>query len=232
MNNIVYAKYENSDCDGLTKHFEIFLPDNKCVFGEKTLCGGDVLVLPPLTRFTFKGFSGIHIITEQAVLPFKKPAVIKDDKNCGVKNCAEQILFYKDGSHLVLSALGDLFSALISAFSDKDGISPASKHIMTAIGKGVSDCMFSLDDCIKKLPLNYDYVRKNFKREIGITPREYLLKERMKLAAGLISSGVSNKYSLYTVSQIAEACGFSDPLYFSRVFKKYYGVSPSEYGRD
>jgi AraC-like DNA-binding protein len=40
---------------------------------------------------------------------------------------------------------------------------------------------------------------------------------------------MSNRYSEYTVSQIAEACGYSDPLYFSRVFKKYFGVAPSEY---
>ena len=59
--------------------------------------------------------------------------------------------------------------------------------------------------------------------------QEYLLHERMKLAQGLILGGMSNRYSEYTVSQIAEACGYSDPLYFSRVFKKYFGVAPSEY---
>ncbi len=42
-------------------------------------------------------------------------------------------------------------------------------------------------------------------------------------------SGVTNRYSHYSVTQIAEACGFAEPLYFSRVFKKYYGVAPSYY---
>ena len=94
----------------------------------------------------------------------------------------------------------------------------------------MSDSSFRLDDAIKTLPLNYDYVRKLFKSETGVTPREYLLNERMKLARELILSGVTNRYSEYTVSQIAEACGFSEPLYFSRVFKKFYGVPPTEYG--
>lgn len=54
---------------------------------------------------------------------------------------------------------------------------------------------------------------------------------RMELAATLLKSGISNRYSAYSVSQIAEACGFADPLYFSKVFKKHYGASPAVYGK-
>lgn len=53
----------------------------------------------------------------------------------------------------------------------------------------------------------------------------------MELAATLLKSGISNRYSAYSVSQIAEACGFADPLYFSKVFKKHYGASPAVYGK-
>ena len=81
------------------------------------------------------------------------------------------------------------------------------------------------------MPLNYDYVRKLFKKETGVTPHEYLVNSRMDLAKNIILSGISNQYSNYTVSQIAEMCGFAEPLYFSRVFKKRFGVSPSEYGK-
>ena len=84
---------------------------------------------------------------------------------------------------------------------------------------------------MKKFPLNYDYLRRLFKKEVGVSPREFLLNGRMELARGIILGGLSNRYSEYTVSQLAEACGFADPLYFSRVFKKYFGVSPSEYGK-
>ena len=53
----------------------------------------------------------------------------------------------------------------------------------------------------------------------------------MERAQTIILSGVTNRYSDYTVTQIAEACGFSEPLYFSRVFKKHFGVAPSYYIR-
>ena len=38
-----------------------------------------------------------------------------------------------------------------------------------------------------------------------------------------------NQYSNYSVSQIAEACGYPEPLYFTRVFTAYYGKPPSEF---
>ena len=60
---------------------------------------------------------------------------------------------------------------------------------------------------------------------------EYLLGLRMRRAQTLISSGVSSGYGVLTVAQIAESCGFAESLYFSRVFKKYFGVSPSLYGK-
>ena len=60
---------------------------------------------------------------------------------------------------------------------------------------------------------------------------EYLISARMQLAARLILSGMSNQYSRYSVTQMAEMCGFAEPLYFSRVFKKYFGTPPSEYGK-
>ena len=72
-------------------------------------------------------------------------------------------------------------------------------------------------------------MRKLFKKETGVTPHEYLTRARMRRAKEIILSGVTNRYSEYTVTQIAEACGFAEPLYFSRVFKKYFGVSPSRY---
>ena len=101
--------------------------------------------------------------------------------------------------------------------------------MLAEIERGLSDPLFSLEGAIRALPLNYDYVRKLFRREVGATPLEYLTSARMERAAAIILSGVQNRYSNYTVAQIAEMCGYSEPLYFSRVFKNYYGLSPSQY---
>ena len=52
---------------------------------------------------------------------------------------------------------------------------------------------------------------------------KYLNQLRIKHAYDLISQNMTS------VSEIAYNCGFSDSLYFSKVFKKITGISPTEY---
>ena len=219
MNKIIYACRESLSGEITAKSFELLISD------EKTA------VIPPLKKYDAQ-FSGIRIIFENALLPFNEVCTVCD-RDGAISFSAEQALKYFNSDSgkkdLILTALGDLLIAYITAFSSQKEYSPVVELVRAEIAKGVSDCSFSIKDCLKKLPLNYDYIRKLFKKETGVSPADYLLKERMGLAQKLLSSGISNKFSAYSISQIAEACGYSEPLYFSRVFKKYFGVAPSEY---
>ena len=219
MNKIIYVCRESLNGEITAKSFEILISD------------GQATVIPPLKKYNAQ-FSGIRIIFENALLPFNEVCTVCDSDGA-ISFSAEQALKYFNSDsgkkNLVLTALGDLLIAYITAFSSQKEYSPVVELVRTEIAKGVSDCSFSIKDCLRKLPLNYDYIRKLFKKETGVSPSDYLLKERMGLAQKLLSSGISNKFSAYSISQIAEACGYSEPLYFSRVFKKYFGVAPSEY---
>lgn len=144
---------------------------------------------------------------------------------------AERRLKESGAGGAVVSALGDLIVAFIAEYS-KIKLHPVAAALKADIEKNFSDSTYSADVGIRKLPLNYDYVRKLFKREIGVTPHEYLNELRMERAQKLISGGVSNSYSNYTVAQVAEACGFAEPLYFSRVFKQRFGQSPMQYAKN
>lgn len=62
-----------------------------------------------------------------------------------------------------------------------------------------------------------------FKAHTGLTIMEYLLRVRMNEAERLLSDTV------FSVQEIGEICGFSDANYFSYVFKKRTGFTPSEY---
>lgn len=62
-----------------------------------------------------------------------------------------------------------------------------------------------------------------FRRHAGMGPAEYILKYRIKIAEQML---LANDAS---VQQIAETVGIADPYYFSRVFKKQNGVSPTAY---
>ncbi|WP_066686574.1 PocR ligand-binding domain-containing protein [Christensenella intestinihominis] len=64
---------------------------------------------------------------------------------------------------------------------------------------------------------------KAVKDETGMTLGQYILHRRLKYAKYLL------KNTKCTIAQAAEKCGISDFNYFSRLFKKQYGVSPREY---
>ncbi|MCR8658813.1 helix-turn-helix domain-containing protein [Paenibacillus endoradicis] len=64
-----------------------------------------------------------------------------------------------------------------------------------------------------------------FERYTGMTPNHYLTSFRMKRSRELLRA------HHYSVAEVAELVGYHDSFYFSRVFKKYNGVSPSDYRR-
>jgi YesN/AraC family two-component response regulator len=67
------------------------------------------------------------------------------------------------------------------------------------------------------------YLSHFFKNKMGVGFNEYLGELRLKYAYKLMADGV------HSVSEIALKCGFSDPLYFSKFFKKKTGLAPTEY---
>ena len=242
MNRISFAGTVDKTEEKLCKCFELFAPASK---GKITYTlGGDngvlefsadaIIVIPPLCRYSVSA-GGLSVNIEQAVLPTKTVTVLRDDTAGGIRHAMKQAASYQNSEipkkELVLSALGNLLAGYVAALGNNGSYSPVVLQVMSEISKNLSDSTFPLDGYMKKLPLNYDYVRKLFKKEVGATPHEYLVSKRMELAAELLASGISNSYSNYSVSQVSEACGFAEPLYFSRVFKKYYGVAPSAYSK-
>lgn len=57
----------------------------------------------------------------------------------------------------------------------------------------------------------------------GISPKHALLQKRMDMAEQMLA------YGQFSIGEISERCGFRSIYYFSKYFKKYYGVSPTEF---
>ena len=64
---------------------------------------------------------------------------------------------------------------------------------------------------------------QNFKKVTKYTPAQYIVSLRIHNAMNLFET------TRYNVSQIAAAVGYDNPLYFSRLFKKHTGMTPTEY---
>ena len=66
------------------------------------------------------------------------------------------------------------------------------------------------------------YFRTIFKSRFGMSPKKYVVLERISHARSVIESG-----DFSTVSEVAESVGFTDALYFSKAFKRIFGMPPS-----
>lgn len=67
------------------------------------------------------------------------------------------------------------------------------------------------------------YFRKIFVKEMGISPKQYIINLRLQRAKQMLCEGG------LSTTKISEACGFASPYHFSRLFKKYIGMPPSVY---
>ena len=75
----------------------------------------------------------------------------------------------------------------------------------------------------ESLHISTNWFIRNFKQHMKISPAQYLLSLRMVNAQSLLEN------TDYSVGEVAEIVGYDNQLYFSRVFKKEYGVSPAQY---
>lgn len=77
----------------------------------------------------------------------------------------------------------------------------------------------------EKFDCNFDYLNRIFRQNIGKPIFQYLSELRINHAKELITT------SSMKVTQISERVGFSDESYFSKVFKRQTGISPSDYAK-
>ena len=81
----------------------------------------------------------------------------------------------------------------------------------------------SIQDYAESRSMSVCYFQRNFKQIVKHTPMQYLLTIRVNNAASLLET------TDYSMAEISAIVGYEDPLYFSRLFRKLKGMSPSDY---
>ena len=86
---------------------------------------------------------------------------------------------------------------------------------------------YNLNICIKDYAnerhMSECWFNRTFKHVTKVTPMQYIIQLRMTNALNLL------EHTNYNIIQVANAVGYDDAYYFSRLFKKNIGVSPTEY---
>ncbi len=112
------------------------------------------------------------------------------------------------------------FSRLRTDLPEKDGI---VRKIIEISEKSFTDSTLSITAVADTLGYNGKYLSHIFREKTGVRYSEYLRSLRIKYAVSLIEHGIDS------VKNVAVLSGFSDPMYFSTVFKDTVGISPKEY---
>ena len=88
--------------------------------------------------------------------------------------------------------------------------------------RGESRRFFSLEETAEIAGMTVRTLSTRFQKVMGKSVHQYQVDEKLEAAYGMLRTG------RYTVKEVSLSLGFSDPYYFSRVFKARFGVSPSE----
>lgn len=81
----------------------------------------------------------------------------------------------------------------------------------------------AIDELSRKAYLSRNMFFKWFREQFGITPLEYINRERIRLARQLLTDKKN------TITSVSQQCGFSDVNYFIRAFKKAEGMTPKNW---
>lgn len=81
----------------------------------------------------------------------------------------------------------------------------------------------SIEDYAQSRSMSVSWFQRNFKQFANHSPTQYILMTRVNNAASLLET------TDYSMTEIAAIVGYDDPLYFSRLFRKIKGLSPSQY---
>lgn len=239
MNNIIYAgKHALTMTVSRHAHANLELiyclsGDGQLIFDRQTLDyhQGDIAIIPPMmphSNISKEGFTNIHLNLADSTLTNKEPIIIPSDENGYLLNAFSAAFFFYSGDPVQRAALLPAYGNLIATFIASHHPSGEKNEIVGRIQHNIihnfSDCNYDLGKYLHSLPFSYDYLIKLFKKELGVTPHKYLTDKRLRAAADWLTISQGNN-----ISEIAHICGFKEPLYFSRLFKKKYGVSPSFY---
>jgi AraC-like DNA-binding protein len=193
---------------------------------EYYLSAGNIFVIPPFVEtyyeadltdpweYIWVGFT----MSNNPGIPFgdviyipSAAHVFEDMKRCRQMTAGR--------TEFLCSKISQLFAEILEQREEKiDYVKKALNIIHSEYASDISVQMIA-----DRVGFERTYFSDCFKKQVGMSPKKYLLKYRMEQAAYLIRNHG------YSVSITALSVGYSDVYTFSKMFKKYFGVSPSNF---
>ncbi len=203
----------------------LYTPNENIPFGV-----GTIIVVPPEIvhgSFSEKPFKNISIGGDfDGSFLFDSIVLLKDNKDFDGTVLANLLYKNRTSSEIYLKSLS---IAYVNFILMQTALVKPINSVINEIKKQLSNNAFSSDFNVAELLNSYnyspDYIRQQFKASTGTHPIGFLTKCRIEKACFLIE--IYGKS--VPLSKIAESCGYTDYLYFSKQFKQHTSFSPKEY---
>ena len=238
INNFGFYRAIESDINvfrqrGRLDYHLLFVENGELRVGEKRLSSGDSFIFYPEEpqKYVYKAgedvlYYWVHFTGSDIEELFARIGISAGMRRSNGRRKETETLFrliYElvsrgiDGnSSCVLSLMHALFELLAEKPLSLSPFDRAKKILE-------GDENISVGEIAKGYGMTAEHFIRSFRAAYGVTPQKYRSEYRLRQACIMLSD------TALSVASVAERCGYTDPLYFSRLFKKRYGESPSAY---
>ena len=103
----------------------------------------------------------------------------------------------------------------------REGVEFVEKAMKITLNN-LKDTDFTIDNLCREMGMSRTLFYVKLKTYTGKSPQDFVRTIRLEKASSLLRQG-------HSVTEVSILTGFDNPKYFSTVFKKYFGISPSKY---
>ncbi|MEA5012263.1 MAG: AraC family transcriptional regulator [Angelakisella sp.] len=185
------------------------------------------LVFLGIDNFQFNGLPANYLIN-----PLLSPVIPLTRFRKKVESCFSDLIyetssgipFYKEMSQNLVSSLVIFISRILSSLGEWDEVTLTKEcqQIKDFIDRNYTQPL-SLDTLSETAYFSKHHLAHLFKNQTGISPIKYIIEKRIESACQLL---ITTRVS---IADISFQVGYQDPIYFSQLFKKSKGMSPSAY---
>ena len=197
---------------------------------------GSIIIIPPNVPHQSHSGGEYMEIFIQADQPIplagnsnRDVIVLEDDEENAVSTLMKMMLYRYIKGEKNDSTLSLMFDLVIQLLSEKCAAlqrDPVVEDVCRLLALHYNDPQLSVSALLETTGYNKDHIRRRFIAACGVTPSEYLTSLRIEHAKRLLKRKNELQSS---VADIGEMCGYYDPHYFSRIFKKETGVPPEKF---
>lgn len=196
---------------------------------------GDIMLLPAgmeIDRDIRLPLSCYHIsFYPQADHPFYLSAAVgklklPEEQRNAIFKMLESAFALPDNRELIVHIVEHIFAEnYLFGKKEKVKFKPFSEEIEEAIKYMRKNFhkKIDMDELAEKVFLSHSGLIWKFKRELNTTPSNYLGILRLRYAKQLLLN-----YP-YSITEISEMCGYSNPYYFTNAFHRAFGMSPTDF---